>query len=147
VRALRRPYPVGEMPNFVRATDEKHRRKLAAQGATAVETGPQESALLLGGALLSTMGLPKEEVVQLIDDARTELYSTRMKDVFAHEDDESKRNPFGLKLLRTPAEKAAVKAKEIAAEIEQEIVDMEAEIEAEAAAQGMQDASDASEIA
>jgi len=54
VRALKRLYP--EMPIFVRATDEKHRRKLASAGATALETGPQESALLLGGALLSSMG-------------------------------------------------------------------------------------------
>ena len=60
VRALKRLYP--EMPIFVRATDEKHRRKLASAGATALETGPQESALLLGGALLSSMGMPAEEV-------------------------------------------------------------------------------------
>ena len=60
VRALKRLYP--EMPIFVRATDEKHRRKLASAGATALETGPRESALLLGGALLSSMGMPAEEV-------------------------------------------------------------------------------------
>ena len=30
--------------------------------ATALETGPEESALMLGGALLSSMGIPKEEV-------------------------------------------------------------------------------------
>jgi hypothetical protein len=71
VRALRRLYPtVDSMPIFVRANDEKHRRKLAASGATALETGPQESALLLGGAVLSRVGLPKEEVFSLIDDTR-----------------------------------------------------------------------------
>ena len=47
--------------------DEKHRRKLASAGATALETGPQESALLLGGALLSSMGMPAEEVVKSIE--------------------------------------------------------------------------------
>ena len=71
VRALRRLYPtVEDMPIFVRANDEKHRRKLAASGATALETGPQESALLLGGSVLNSLGLPREEVVSLIDDTR-----------------------------------------------------------------------------
>jgi len=36
----------------------------------ALETGPQESALLLGGAVLTSIGLPREEVVSLIDDTR-----------------------------------------------------------------------------
>jgi hypothetical protein len=102
VRALRRVYPtVKEMPIFVRADSEKHRRHLAKSGATALETGPQESALLLianrwnqlgtrpspsphhhpvlpvmagalllGGAVLSSLGMPREEVVSLIDDRR-----------------------------------------------------------------------------
>ena len=51
--------------------DEKHRRKLASAGATALETGPQESALLLGGALLSSMGMPAEEVVKSIEPTPT----------------------------------------------------------------------------
>lgn len=77
VRALKRLYP--EMPIFVRATDEKHRRKLASAGATALETGPQESALLLGGALLSSMGMPAEEVIKSIEDKRIDMYSDGMK--------------------------------------------------------------------
>ena len=85
VRALRRLYPtVKEMPIFVRASDDKHRRKLAASGATALETGPQESALLLGGAVLNSLGLPQEEVVKLIDDTRLSMYSTRMREIFGH---------------------------------------------------------------
>jgi len=80
VRALRREYPtVSELPIFVRAADEKHRRKLASAGATALETGPQESALMLGGALLSTLGMPKQEVLSLIDDMRTTMFMDRMK--------------------------------------------------------------------
>jgi len=77
VRALKRLYP--EMPIFVRATDEKHRRKLASAGATALETGPQESALLLGGALLSSMGMPAEEVIKSIEDKRIDMYSDGMR--------------------------------------------------------------------
>ena len=77
VRALKRLYP--EMPIFVRATDEKHRRKLATAGATALETGPQESALLLGGALLSSMGMPAEEVIKSIEDKRVDMYSDGMR--------------------------------------------------------------------
>ena len=55
VRALRRQYPTADkLPIFVRAVDEKHRRTLAREGATALETGPQESALTLGFAYLRT---------------------------------------------------------------------------------------------
>ena len=136
VRALRRLYPtVKEMPIFVRASDDKHRRKLSASGATALETGPQESALLLGGAVLNSLGLPREEVVQLIDDTRLSMYSTRMSDIFGQEildDGELISRPGGLRNLLTkssPAEKAkkAEKAKEIAAEIELEIEEALAE--------------------
>ena len=88
VRALRRLYPRQEdMPIYVRAADDKHRRKLAASGATALETGPQESALLLGGAVLNSIGLPQEEVIKLIDDTRVSMYSTRMKDIFGQDGD------------------------------------------------------------
>jgi len=135
VRALRRLYPtVEDMPIFVRANDEKHRRKLAASGATALETGPQESALLLGGSVLNSLGLPREEVVSLIDDTRMSMYSTRMKDIFGPEADSGEKRPSGLrKLLRSPAASAAEKAAEIAAQIESEIeVLMDAEIAAEA---------------
>ena len=139
VRALRRLYPRDgpiDMPIFVRASDEKHRRKLAASGATALETGPQESALLLGGAVLNKLGLPQEEVVKLIDDTRLSMYSTRMRDIFGHDDDEEVKRPGGLRnLLRSnsPAERAAEKAAEIAAEIESEIEELETEIETEIA--------------
>jgi len=62
VRALRRQYPTAtDMPIFVRAVNEQHRRKLAASSATALETGPEESALMLGGALLASLGTPKQE--------------------------------------------------------------------------------------
>ena len=99
VRALRRLYPnPGEMPIFVRAYGTQHRRKLMAVGATALETGPQESALLLGGAILTSMGVPQEEVVLLIDEARRSMYSTRLRDTFG--DDEA-ANPL-LALLRSP---------------------------------------------
>jgi len=85
VRALRQQYPtVKEMPIFVRAADEKHRRKLAAAGAIALDTGPQESALLLGGALLSSLGFPQDEVATLIDDSRKSLYSSKMKSIVAN---------------------------------------------------------------
>ena len=121
VRALRRLYPnPDEMPIFVRAYGTQHRRKLMAVGATALETGPQESALLLGGAILSSMGVPQEEVVSLIDEARRSMYSTRLRDTFG--DDEA-ANPL-LALLRSPferandkAEAAAIKA-DLAAEAE-----------------------------
>ena len=76
VISLKRLYP--SMPIFVRATDERHRRKLASAGATALETGPQESALLLGGALLSSMGMPTDEVLNLIDDKRADMYKQGM---------------------------------------------------------------------
>lgn len=79
-RALRRMYP--DLPIFVRAHGQKHRRKLMATGATAVETGQEESALILGGALLSSMGMPMKEVVSLIDETRSSMYSTRMRDIF-----------------------------------------------------------------
>jgi len=80
VRALRRQYPdVSELPIFVRATDEKHRRKLSASGAIALDSGPQESALLLGGALLSGIGFSQEEVATLIDEKRSSLYTSKMK--------------------------------------------------------------------
>ena len=62
VRALRRQYPTAtDMPIFVRAVNEQHRRKLASSSATALETGPEESALMLGGALLASLGTPKQE--------------------------------------------------------------------------------------
>jgi hypothetical protein len=51
VRALRREYTTSELPIFVRAHGEQHKRKLMASGATALEVGPQESALLLGGGI------------------------------------------------------------------------------------------------
>jgi len=137
VRALRRVYPtVKEMPIFVRADSEKHRRHLAKSGATALETGPQESALLLGGAVLSSLGMPREEVVSLIDDRRLSMYSTRMRDLFGHEVDGSEKPKKGGtlgKLLRSPAASAAEKAAEIAAEIEGEIASEIEEIEAEMA--------------
>jgi len=107
VRALRRLYPnPDEMPIFVRAYGTQHRRKLMAVGATALETGPQESALLLGGAILTSMGVPQEEVVLLIDEARRSMYSTRLRDTFG--DDEA-ANPL-LALLRSPFERANDKA-------------------------------------
>jgi len=136
VRALRRLYPTSsEMPIFVRAHDDKHRRKLKAAGATALETGPQESALLLGGAVLKQVGLPAEEVVKLIDDTRVSMYSTRMRDIFGYDIDEAgvRKREGGLRsLLRSPAANAAEKAAEIAAEIESEIEELEGEL-AEAA--------------
>jgi len=80
VRALRRQYPeVSDLPIFVRAADEKHRRKLASSGAIALDSGPQESALLLGGALLSGLGFAQEEVATLIDEKRSVLYTSKMK--------------------------------------------------------------------
>ena len=136
VRSLRRLYPTAsEMPIFVRATDDKHRRKLAASGATALETGPQESALLLGGAVLSNLGLPREEVLSLIDDKRMKLYSSRMKDIFLDNDEQEKKGRR-LPMLRSTAEKAAEKAAAEAAKMEQEIVEMEvaAVVETEMAA-------------
>jgi hypothetical protein len=60
-------------------------------GATAVETGPQESALLLGAAFLASEGVPQEEILTLIDESRTELYSTRMRDIFGEEKPGKKR--------------------------------------------------------
>ena len=73
MRAPRRQYPSqAELPIFVRANDEKHRRKLAASGATALETGPEESALMLGGALLGALGLPDKEVCALNQHRNTE---------------------------------------------------------------------------
>lgn len=150
VRALRRLYPTTkDMPIFVRAADDKHRRKLAASGATALETGPQESALLLGGAVLNKLGLPKEEVhkalesplpfchqlehpsqvVKLIDDTRLSMYTTRMRDVFGKETVDAGSSARVRNLLRSPAEKAAEKAAEIAAEIEMEIDELSGEEE------------------
>jgi len=80
VRALRRLYPTAkDMPIFVRAVDEQHRRKLSASAATALEAGPEESALMLGGAVLSSLGCPREEVLSLIDDMRASMYSDRMQ--------------------------------------------------------------------
>ena len=76
VISLKRLYP--SMPIFVRASDERHRRRLSKAGATALETGPQESALLLGGALLSSMGMPTDEVLKLIDDKRADMYKQGM---------------------------------------------------------------------
>ena len=79
VRALRREYPTAtDMPIFVRAVNEKHRRKMAASSATALETGPEESALMLGGALLASLGTPKQEVLSLIDDMRASMFTDRM---------------------------------------------------------------------
>jgi len=79
VRALRRQYPTAtDMPIFVRAVNEQHRRKLAASSATALETGPEESALMLGGALLASLGTPKQEVLSLIDDMRASMFTDRM---------------------------------------------------------------------
>jgi CPA2 family monovalent cation:H+ antiporter-2 len=151
VRSLRRLYPsFGDMPIFVRANDEKHRRKLAASGATALETGPQESALLLGGALLSSMGLPKEEVVSLIDEKRVDLYASRMKDVYADNEEEGKRmkSIFG-SLAKSPAQRAAEKATEIKEaekkaieEMEEEIEKVEKEAAVAEAAELLQDAAD-----
>ena len=152
VRSLRRIYSTDEMPIFVRANDEKHKRKLAASGATALETGPQESALLLGGALLSQLGLPKEEVMSLLDEKRKDIQRSTLRDIFGHElDDSGKIRPAsltgggkggGLKSLLTlppspaqeavekAAEKAAEEAAEIAAEIEAEIEGRVIEIDA-----------------
>mmetsp|Transcript_49405 Transcript_49405/g.164932 ORF Transcript_49405/g.164932 Transcript_49405/m.164932 type:complete len:613 (+) Transcript_49405:704-2542(+) len=79
VRALRRQYPTAtDMPIFVRAVNEQHRRKLASSSATALETGPEESALMLGGALLASLGTPKQEVLSLIDDMRSSMFTDRM---------------------------------------------------------------------
>ena len=73
------------------------------------------------------------QVVSLIDDTRTSIYSSRMKDVFNLEDVEVKATPLTQKLkknlLRSPAERAAEKAAEIAAEIQAEIIELEDEIE------------------
>ena len=133
VRALRRLYTPQEMPIFVRAHGDKHRRKLMSSGATAVETGPQESALLLGGALLSSFGFPREEVVSLIDDTRTSMYSTRLRDIFGDEAaSKAESNPIKKILgdsLRSPAEKAATKAAEVAAEVAAELESEIAELE------------------
>ena len=131
MRALKRLYP--EMPIFVRATDEKHRRKLASAGATALETGPQESALLLGGALLSSMGMPAEEVIKSIEDKRIDMYSDGMKMIgeMSKKDNEGKISRLIINKIigekpaadvRTEidaaAAKAAAKAIEAAAESE-----------------------------
>ena len=95
----------------------------------------QESALLLGGAVLSNLGLPREEVLALIDDKRMKLYSSRMKDIFLDNDEQEKKGRR-LPMLRSTAEKAAEKAAAEAAKMEQEIVEMEvaAVVETEMAA-------------
>ncbi len=126
VRALRRMYPSSEeLPIFVRAHGDQHRRKLMASGATALETGPQESALLLGGAILTSMNVPQEEVVSLIDETRSSMYSTRLRDTFG---EDKAANPLKA-LLRSPAAKAADKAAamaaEVAAELQSELAEME----------------------
>ncbi len=100
VRALRRLYPnFKEMPIFARAVDEKHRRKLATAGSIALETGPQELALLLGGSLLNSLGFPREEVYSTIDDLRNTVFENKMGSIFGDDDQD---NPI-LKLLKRSA--------------------------------------------
>lgn len=115
VRALRRQFPtVKEMPIFVRATDEKHRRKLASAGAIALDTGPQESALLLGGALLSRLGFPQDEVARLIEDTRSSLYKKKMKTLMGDLEPGPLTKPF---------------SKSSNAESKEEAVDLNAQLE------------------
>lgn len=72
---VRRLYPtVSEMKIFVRAVDKKHAGLLTASGAIALETGPMYSSLMLGGAILSSLGMPQDEVLSMIDEKRTNLF-------------------------------------------------------------------------
>lgn len=114
VRALRRQYVENELPIFVRAMNEKHRRKLASSGATALETGPQESALLLGGAVLTEVGVPTSEVVTIIDDARSRMYASKI-DGYEQAVEEIQRSRFALFKKRQAEEEAEAEEEAAAA--------------------------------
>jgi len=79
VKGLRRDYP--DLPIFVRASDEKNRQMLAQEQAKGIVTGPQESALLLGAAVLKSTGKNDLEVISLIEEERNRLYMETMADV------------------------------------------------------------------
>ena len=85
----------------------------------------------------------REQVVSLIDDTRSSMYSTRMRDIFEHDGTEG---PLS-RLLRSPAEKAAatkaaekaaLEAADLQSEMEAEL-DLQGEMEAELIADGAED--------
>lgn len=108
VRALRRLYPTAsEMPIFVRAVDKRHARLLQTSGATALETGPQYSSLMLGGAILSSLGMPTLEVLSMIDEMRATLFKEQVAVI---EDVQQAKGP--LAIARTVVEKITPKVDE-----------------------------------
>jgi hypothetical protein len=72
VKSLRRDYP--NLPIFVRAT-RATRKSLLDLGAQSVVTGEQESALLIGAAVLKCTGKNDQEVISLIEEERSKLYA------------------------------------------------------------------------
>lgn len=71
---LRRDDPdLKDLPVLVRARNDKHRRKMEALGAIALETGPEESSLMLGGTTLLKLGVKPEEVEVLVEEKRQDL--------------------------------------------------------------------------
>ena len=86
----------------------------ASSGATALETGPQESALLLGGAVLTEVGVPTSEVVTIIDDARSRMYASKI-DGYEQAVEEIQRSRFALFKKRQAEEEAEAEEEAAAA--------------------------------
>jgi CPA2 family monovalent cation:H+ antiporter-2 len=78
VHQLHRHHPALHI--FVRARDNRHRRRLEAAGATGIVHETYEMSLQLGGNVLRRLGTAEDKVTEIIQDHRAEDYA-RLSDV------------------------------------------------------------------
>lgn len=79
VTALRAYYP--DLPIYVRARDQQHRRSLEKLGASDVVSEAAESSLQLGGIVLNNLGISADEITSLIQSYRDDDYA-RLENIF-----------------------------------------------------------------
>ena len=78
VHQLHRHHPALHI--FVRARDNRHRRRLEAAGATGIVHETYEMSLQLGGNVLRRLGTAEDKVTEIIQEHRAEDYA-RLSDV------------------------------------------------------------------
>ena len=78
VHLLHQRYPALHI--FVRARDNRHRRRLEAAGASTIVHETFEMSLQLGGKVLRRLGTAEDKVAEIIDDHRADDYA-RLSDV------------------------------------------------------------------
>ncbi len=83
ITAIHKAYP--DMPVIARAWDREHARTLLKDGATVVVAEAFESSLMLGRAILTSIGTPEHEINRVINQFRHEEYPQSVFHSLFHE--------------------------------------------------------------